>query len=105
MLGIFVHIHAGHMPIDFRQMMKYNHIKRLNIGSLIKPLSMWKRASEVFLTAGSNPALPACNVGRLQVVGWNVTWRQITRAAPARVAQGVDSSNPALPAIKQAISF
>jgi hypothetical protein len=40
-------------------MMQYNHIKRLNIELLIKALSMWKRASKVFPTAGRGPALPA----------------------------------------------
>jgi hypothetical protein len=39
--------------------MQYNHFKRLNIESLIKALSMWKRASKVFPTAGRGPALPA----------------------------------------------
>jgi hypothetical protein len=57
--GIFVPIYTGHMPIDFLQMMKYNHYKRVKIESLIKALSMWKRASKVFPTAGKGPALPA----------------------------------------------
>jgi hypothetical protein len=47
------------MPIDFRQMMQYNRFKQLKIESLIKALSMWKRASKVFPIAGRGPALPA----------------------------------------------
>ena len=45
MVGIFVPIHTGHMPIDFRQMMKYNCFKQLRRESLIKPHSMWSRAT------------------------------------------------------------
>ena len=42
--GIFVPIYTGHMPIDFRQMMKYNCFKQLRRESLIKPHTMWSRA-------------------------------------------------------------
>jgi hypothetical protein len=34
--GIFVPYGTGHMPIDFLQMMKYNHYKRVKIETLIK---------------------------------------------------------------------
>ena len=47
------------MPIDYRRKMEYYHFTQLNIESLIKALSMWKRASKVFLIAGRGPALPA----------------------------------------------
>jgi hypothetical protein len=40
-------------------MMLYNYFKRLNIETSIKALSMWKRASIVFSTAGRGPALRA----------------------------------------------
>ncbi len=36
--GTIVPIHSGHMPIDFLQMMKYNHYKRVKIEWPIKTL-------------------------------------------------------------------
>jgi hypothetical protein len=45
MFGIFVPITTGHLPIDVRQKIKYNCCKRLRRESLIKPHSMWSRAT------------------------------------------------------------
>lgn len=45
MFGIFVPKVTGHIPIDFRQMMKYNCFKQLRRESLIKPHPMWSRAT------------------------------------------------------------
>jgi hypothetical protein len=47
------------MPIDFRQMMKYNHYKRVKIEPLLKPSPCGQGLVKFSATAGRGPALPA----------------------------------------------
>jgi len=80
-------------------MMQYNHFKRLHIESLIKALSMWKRASKVFPTAGRGPALPAIN--QLSAFSFKLLtlppWAPVEGVHPTRG----QVANPALPALDQ----